>query len=149
MIAVSVINEELDNHFYSLQVDQEKLGEDQEPTPSLALSFHGTCMAVLFEGFVIWDSENDGRWVEDARADLRETLVRALDYLQTRKEVDPERIGVTGRSGGGASCRWHGSVEQEGEAALAAVEPAAAETIVEIRRHGVARFALRPGAGGG
>ncbi|NCB08721.1 MAG: xylan esterase, partial [Bacteroidia bacterium] len=27
--------------------------------------------------------------------------VRAIDYLQTRKEVDPERIGITGRSGGG------------------------------------------------
>ena len=28
--------------------------------------------------------------------------VRAIDYLQSRKEIDPERIGATGRSGGGA-----------------------------------------------
>ncbi|HWL08140.1 MAG TPA: acetylxylan esterase [Planctomicrobium sp.] len=28
--------------------------------------------------------------------------IRAIDYLQSRPEVDPERIGVTGRSGGGA-----------------------------------------------
>jgi len=32
--------------------------------------------------------------------------IRALDYLQTRKEVDKERIGVTGRSGGGAYSWW-------------------------------------------
>ncbi|MEQ9409099.1 MAG: prolyl oligopeptidase family serine peptidase [Fuerstiella sp.] len=32
--------------------------------------------------------------------------IRALDYLETRPEVDSERIGVTGRSGGGAYSWW-------------------------------------------
>jgi dienelactone hydrolase len=32
--------------------------------------------------------------------------MRALDYLQTRKEVDVKRLGVTGRSGGGATSWW-------------------------------------------
>ena len=32
--------------------------------------------------------------------------MRALDYLETRKEVDPKRMGVTGRSGGGATSWW-------------------------------------------
>ncbi|MCI0456626.1 MAG: prolyl oligopeptidase family serine peptidase [Gemmataceae bacterium] len=32
--------------------------------------------------------------------------IRALDYLEKRPEVDPKRIGVTGRSGGGATSWW-------------------------------------------
>jgi cephalosporin-C deacetylase-like acetyl esterase len=32
--------------------------------------------------------------------------MRALDYLETRKEVDRKRLGVTGRSGGGATSWW-------------------------------------------
>ncbi len=32
--------------------------------------------------------------------------MRALDYLQTRKEVDGKRLSVTGRSGGGATSWW-------------------------------------------
>ncbi|MGL4550854.1 MAG: alpha/beta hydrolase family protein, partial [Gemmataceae bacterium] len=32
--------------------------------------------------------------------------IRALDYLEARPEVDKERIGVTGRSGGGATSWW-------------------------------------------
>ncbi len=32
--------------------------------------------------------------------------MRAIDYLQSRKDVDPARIGVAGRSGGGATSWW-------------------------------------------
>jgi dienelactone hydrolase len=32
--------------------------------------------------------------------------IRALDYLESRPEVDRERIGITGRSGGGAYSWW-------------------------------------------
>jgi dienelactone hydrolase len=37
--------------------------------------------------------------------------VRALDYLETRPEVDAERIGVTGRSGGGAYSWWVAAID--------------------------------------
>jgi len=32
--------------------------------------------------------------------------IRALDYLESRPEVDPERLAVTGISGGGAATFW-------------------------------------------
>lgn len=38
--------------------------------------------------------------------------IRALDYLLTRKEVDPQRIGVTGNSGGGTMTTWLCGVER-------------------------------------
>jgi dienelactone hydrolase len=38
--------------------------------------------------------------------------IRALDYLQTRPEVDMTRIGVTGRSGGGAYSWWLAALDE-------------------------------------
>jgi len=44
--------------------------------------------------------------------------IRALDYLQTRKEVDKDRIGVTGRSGGGAYSWWLAALDDRIKAAV-------------------------------
>ncbi len=38
--------------------------------------------------------------------------MRALDYLETRPEVDRRRLGVTGRSGGGATSWWLGAADE-------------------------------------
>lgn len=38
--------------------------------------------------------------------------IRALDYLQSREEVDGDRIGVTGRSGGGAYSWWISAIDE-------------------------------------
>lgn len=37
--------------------------------------------------------------------------IRALDYLLSRKEVDPKHVGVTGNSGGGTMTTWLSGVE--------------------------------------
>ena len=44
--------------------------------------------------------------------------IRALDYLETRKEVDKERFGVTGRSGGGAYSWWLAALDERIKAAV-------------------------------
>jgi hypothetical protein len=44
--------------------------------------------------------------------------VRALDYLETRQEVDATRIGVTGRSGGGAYSWWIAAIDDRIRAAV-------------------------------
>ena len=38
--------------------------------------------------------------------------VRALDYLLSRPEVDPTRVGVTGNSGGGTMTTWLWAIEE-------------------------------------
>ena len=44
--------------------------------------------------------------------------IRSLDYLQSREEVDGDRIGVTGRSGGGAYSWWIAALDDRIKAAV-------------------------------
>jgi len=55
--------------------------------------------------------------------------IRALDYLESRKDVDGERIGVTGRSGGGAYSWWIAALDDRIKAAC----PTAG--IVDLHNH--------------
>jgi dienelactone hydrolase len=63
--------------------------------------------------------------------------IRALDYLETRKEVDPKRLGVTGRSGGGATSWWVGAADDR----VKCVVPVAG--IADLRAHVVEGVADR------
>lgn len=44
--------------------------------------------------------------------------IRAVDYLQSRPEVDPNRIGATGRSGGGAYTWWVAALDERIQVAV-------------------------------
>lgn len=55
--------------------------------------------------------------------------IRALDYLETRPEVDPKRFGVAGRSGGGAYSWWVAALDER----IACAAPTAG--ITTLRNH--------------
>jgi dienelactone hydrolase len=64
----------------------------------------------------------DGLWWWNARGYTPAGVeawngIRALDYLQSRPEVDGERLGVTGRSGGGAYSWWVAALDERVKAA--------------------------------
>ena len=55
--------------------------------------------------------------------------VRSLDYLQSRPEVDGQRLGVSGRSGGGAYSWWIAAIDERVKVAV----PVAG--ITDLRNH--------------
>jgi dienelactone hydrolase len=55
--------------------------------------------------------------------------MRALDYLETRPEVDKQRLGVAGRSGGGATSWWLAAADERIQCAV----PVAG--IADLRAH--------------
>jgi hypothetical protein len=68
--------------------------------------------------------------------------IRALDYLETRKEVDAKRLGVTGRSGGGATSWWIAAADERVKCAV----PVAG--ITDLQSHVVEGVAPRFKQGG-
>jgi dienelactone hydrolase len=65
----------------------------------------------------------EGRWWWNARGYTPAGVeawncIRSLDYLQARPEVDGARLGVTGRSGGGAYSWWIAALDERIKAAV-------------------------------
>jgi acetyl esterase/lipase len=83
------------NGYICLVLDTLQLGE----LPGL---HHGTYK----EGLWWWQ----GRGYTPAGVEAW-NAIRGIDYLLSRKEVDPKKIGVTGRSGGGATSWWVGAID--------------------------------------
>ena len=88
--------------YVCLTIDSLQLGE-------IEATHHGTYR------YKMWWWNNRGYSSADVEA---WNCIRALDYLQSRKEVDPERLGVTGRSGGGVYSWWIASIDDRIKAAV-------------------------------
>lgn len=79
-----------------------------------------------------WGTYRDGRWDWVSMGYTPAGIetwsgIRALDYLVTRPEVDAERIGLTGRSGGGAYSWFVAALDER----VKAVVPVAGITDLE------------------
>ena len=68
---------------YQLINEDHKLASAGGTYEHTMMDFAGNLLGTDATVFELWDN------------------IRALDYLETRKDIDPERLGVTGNSGGG------------------------------------------------
>jgi len=91
--------------FFVLAVDAFGAGE-RHPTPGKG-AYHGALL-----GASLWPAGQTllGMQVYDNR--------RAVDYLLTRPEVDGERLGVTGASGGGNQSMYAGALDERFKAVV-------------------------------
>ena len=89
--------------YIALAYDPIGQGERLVPGNHHSLGFTSFLFGACNMGWMVWDS------------------MRALDYLLTRRDVDPERIGISGASGGGANTFYSAAVDERIRAAVPVV----------------------------
>lgn len=84
----------------ALAIEQRSLGERRE-TRQARVSYHNSCHDAAMRALML------GRTLLGERI---YDVSRALDYLRTRSDVDPRRVGAMGNSGGGAVALYAGAL---------------------------------------
>jgi hypothetical protein len=85
-----------------LEYYDQELGKSQTGGPTAEHSYPGSQAFINGSSqarYMVWDG------------------IRAVDYLLTRREVDPARIGITGRSGGGTQSAYIAAFDERIKAA--------------------------------
>src|SRR5207302_3284392 len=105
--------------FFVLAVDAFGAGE-RYPTPA-----RGTYHGALF-GSTLWPVGQTllGMQVYDNR--------RAVDYLRTRPEVDGDRLGITGASGGGNQTMYAGALDERFRAVVPVCSVGAYQAYLQV-----------------
>jgi dienelactone hydrolase len=103
------------NGYICLIIDSLQLGE----VPGV---HHGT-YGIRNENYALQKAEVENRWWWQARGYTPAGVecwngIRAIDYLVSRPDVDAERIGVTGISGGGAATIWIAAADERVKVAV-------------------------------
>ena len=92
------------NGYAALAIEQLAFGErnsaEEKATGCGVPTLNALMLGMTMIGLRVWDAR------------------RALDYLQTRPEVDPDRIGVMGISGGGTTTLFAAAVDTRFKAAM-------------------------------
>jgi dienelactone hydrolase len=101
--------------YVCLVIDTLQLGE-------LPGVHHGT-YGIRTENYAIKKEPIENRWWWQSRGYTPAGVecwngIRAIDYLLTRDDVDPEKIGVTGISGGGAATIWIAAADERVKVAV-------------------------------
>jgi dienelactone hydrolase len=95
-------------------------------------SYHQIGRRLAEQGFIVWANKMTQGQETKSRLDRKAQMVgqrlqaleqwilmRVVDYLQTRNEVQPERIGIYGKSWGGRTALYAGAIDERISAVVA------------------------------